>query len=175
MTTAAIGYMSMPAGFQYRALFQHGRPRHEKYDSFWRKHPPMDRVHRAKIFSAFDALAGFDDCIASKEVLYTDRRRLSEEERLDMNRKLSVLQSITYNNKAARRNRPLITVEYFSPCTDENSFAYGSGGIYRTLTGICRKVDKISGTITVDDEIISLDDISSITGDLFQTVGHDIP
>ena len=59
-----VGYMPMPAGFEYRALFLHGRPRHQKYDTFWIKHPPMNVTHRAKIFSAFDALAGFDDCIA---------------------------------------------------------------------------------------------------------------
>ena len=51
-----IGYMPMPASFHYRSLFLQGRPRHEKYDEFWRKHPPMDHVHRAKIFAPFDAL-----------------------------------------------------------------------------------------------------------------------
>ena len=60
MSTAVIGYMPMPVNFEYRSLFLHGRPKHEKFDDFWRKHPPMDKVHRAKIFSAFDALAGFD-------------------------------------------------------------------------------------------------------------------
>ena len=58
-----IGYMPMPISFRYKTLFLMGRPRHEKYDDFWRKHPPMDHVHRAKIFAPFDALAGFDDII----------------------------------------------------------------------------------------------------------------
>lgn len=90
MSTAVIGYMPMPVNFEYRSLFLHGRPKHEKFDDFWRKHPPMDRTHRAKIFSAFDALAGFDGWIASKEVRYCDRRYLSEEEQDNLDRKLSV-------------------------------------------------------------------------------------
>lgn len=70
MSAAAVppGYMPMPAGFPYRALFLHGRPRHQKYDDFWRRHPPMDPRHRAKIFSAFDALSGFSDCLAEARI-----------------------------------------------------------------------------------------------------------
>ncbi len=175
MSTAVIGYMPMPPGFEYRALFLHGRPRHEKYDDFWRKHPPMDTVHRAKIFSAFDALAGFGDCIASKEVAYCDRRHLSEEEHENLDKKLSVLRRLTRNSREVRRNRPLVSVEYFSPCTDRNSFAYGTGGLYETVSGICRKVDDITGMITVGDTEIPIDDITSVTGSLFAGIGDDIP
>lgn len=60
-----IGEMSMPVNFKYRKLFLHGRPKHEKFDDFWRKHPPMGTVHRAKIFAPFDALVGFDEAIES--------------------------------------------------------------------------------------------------------------
>lgn len=80
-----VGYMPMPAAFHYRSLFLQGRPRHEKYDDFWIRHPPMDHVHRAKIFAPFDALAGFDDCINSKDVLYEEKRILSGSEKDDLN------------------------------------------------------------------------------------------
>ena len=174
MSTAVIGYMPMPANFQYRSLFLHGRPKHEKYDDFWRKHPPMDTVHRAKIFSAFDALAGFGDCIASKEVQYCDRRHLSEEEHDNLDRKLSVLRCLTRNSREVRKNRPQISVEYFSPCRDRNSFAYGTGGIYETVSGICRKIDDIAGTITIGETVIPLDDIISVTSPLFGDTEDDI-
>ena len=167
MSTAAVGYMPMPADFPYRALFLHGRPRHRKYDDFWRKHPPMDRAHRAKIFSAFDALAGFDAWIAGKETLYRSRRYLSEGEREELDKKLALLRKLTCSGKAARRNRPRITVQYFSPCRDENSFAWGTGGTYETVSGTCRKIDAVSGTITVDDQVLPVADISSISGSLF--------
>ena len=169
-----VGYMPMPADFQYRSLFLHGRPRHQKYDDFWRRHPPMDITHRAKIFSAFDALAGFNDCITDKEVLYCDRRSLSEEEREELDRKLNILRRLTYSSKAAGKNRPRITVQYFSPCTDENSFAFGTGGIYETAAGICRKIDDISGTITVGRCSIPIEDISDISGSLFDERIRDI-
>ena len=98
-----IGYMPMPTDFPYKSIFLKGRPQHEKYDDFWRRHPPMDPVHRAKIFSPFDALAGFGDCIASKEIQYYSRRDLSEGEREELDRKLAVLQRLTCNGKEARK------------------------------------------------------------------------
>ena len=158
----------MPADFPYRSVYLHGRPRHEKYDDFWVKHPPMDTIHRAKIFAPFDALAGFGDCVSSKQILYQERIVMSEGERKELDRKVSILRELTINGKAARENRPLISVRYFVPCEDPNSDAYGSGGTYETTTGICRKIDDLSRTITVDDKVLAIDDISEISGDLFE-------
>ncbi len=177
MSAAAtqVGYMPMPAGFPYRALFRHGRPRHQKYDEFWRKHPPMDISHRAKIFSAFDALAGFGDRIADKEVLYCGRRQLSEGEREELDRKLSVLRRLTRGGRAAQKDRPAVTVRYFSPCDDEDSFAYGTGGLYKTVSGVCRKVDGVTGLIEVGDTAVPVEEISEITGRLFDAMEFDMP
>ena len=69
MYAAKLGAMQMPAGFKYRDIFMRGRPRHEKYDSFYIKHPPMPASRWAKIFAPFDALYGFDERIASKKVV----------------------------------------------------------------------------------------------------------
>ena len=73
-----VGFMQMPAGFRYKEVLRRGRPKHEKYDSFWIRHPPMPTSRWAKIFAPFDALYGFDDRIAGKEVLYCERKVLSE-------------------------------------------------------------------------------------------------
>ena len=162
MSASIIGYIPMPPNFKYRDLFLKGRPKHEKYDSFWIKHPPMDRVHRAKIFSPFDALAGFDECIESKLVLYTEKRMLSEEEKDKINAALNHLHSLTYNSKAARENRPQATVEYFIPFDDENSEWYGVGGRYNTITGVVWKVDPVKEQITIDEKVIPLYDIAEI-------------
>lgn len=51
-----------------------GRPRHEKYSDFWRKHIPMDPTHRAKQFAPFDALDGFGEAIAEKEMEVYERK-----------------------------------------------------------------------------------------------------
>ena len=96
-----IGEMPMPVNFRYAEVFRQGRPRHGKpgklstYDLFYIKHPPMDTVRRAKLFSAFDALKGFGDRIASKEVLYEDRRELTEEEKKELDRRLAVIRRLT--------------------------------------------------------------------------------
>ena len=155
-----VGYMPMPMSFHYRSLFLHGRPRHEKYDDFWRKHPPMDHVHRAKIFAPFDALAGFDDCVHSKTVLYEEKRILSGSEKEELNKKFSRLRSLTYNGRAARMNRPQATVTYFVPCPDKHNSWYNRGGQYRSYTGTVKKVD--CSAILIDDKTIFLDDIAGI-------------
>lgn len=61
------GSMQMPDGFKYKEILRRGRPRHEKYDSFWLKHPPMPPSRWAKIFAPFDALDGFDERIEEKK------------------------------------------------------------------------------------------------------------
>ena len=155
-----IGYMPMPASFHYRSLFLQGRPRHEKYDEFWRKHPPMDHVHRAKIFAPFDALAGFDECIDSKTVQYEEKRILSESEKDALNEKISLLHTLTYNGRTARMNRPTATVTYFVPCSDDHNEWFNRGGLYESYTGAVKKVD--CSCLVIDDKVIVLDDIAAI-------------
>lgn len=159
-----IGYMPMPRNFPDRLLFLKGRPRHDRNDDFWWKHPPMDRVHRAKIFSPFDALDGFDAEIDKKQILYHEKKILSEDERDTLNEKIGRLYSLTYNSRAARRNRPQATIQYFAPCMDPHNDWYGRGGNYKTITGTIKKVDAlVSRTLTIDDETIRIDDISEIS------------
>ena len=159
---AAVGAMAMPLDFKYKNVLQRGRPKHNKYDDFYRKHPPMDRVRWAKIFAPFDALDGFDEAVGAKLVQYEERRDLSECEKEELDQKLSTLQTLTYNGRVARQNKPAVKVKYFSPCTDIHSEWYGRGGTYKTIIGICRKVDIINRTLSVDDHIISFDDIATI-------------
>ena len=138
MTTAVypmIGIMQMPPGFKYREVFRRGRPKHEKYDSFWIRHPPMPTSRWAKIFAPFDALYGFDERIAGKEVQYCERKLLSDGEIEDLNRKMTVLHSLTYNGREARKNTPAVTITCFEPCVDIESEWYGRGGQYREING----------------------------------------
>ena len=162
--TGMVGYMAMPSSFSYRALFIAGRPKHQKYDAFWRKHPPMDKVHRAKIFSPFDALAGFNECIQSKNTVYCEKRTLSEGEMDELNKTLSYLCSLTYNSRASRINRPVVTIEFFVLCNDSQNEWYEKGGRYETVTGTVSKVDAlIAKTMTIDERVIPLADISVIS------------
>ena len=158
-----VGYMPMPLSFAHRSLFLHGRPKHQKFDDFWWKHPPMDIKHRAKIFAPFDALTGFDDAIDSKTVPYEKKRILSDEEKTDLDRKLASLASLTYNSRAARANAMTAVVTYFVPCRDAESEWFGRGGRYEEIRGIVMKVDPdVSSMLLIDEKAIAFDDIAEI-------------
>ena len=175
-----LGAASMPADFRYMDVFTQKRPRHEPFDPFMLKHPQMDPGHRAKIFSPFAALKGFSEIIASKEILYEPKKELDEEQMDELNRRLVILHNLTWNSRMARKNRPMVRVRYFCPCTDENSFfLYNSdnplaAGRYEEIAGMCRKVDaEVRRIIQIEDQEIALEEIIAIedTGDrrLFET------
>ena len=123
----------------------------------------MDPGHRAKIFAPFDALAGFDDCIDAKKVLYEARRVLSEEEKKKLDEALGVLRSLTYNGRVARENSPMATITYFVPCAHVNSEWYGKGGVYEEISGVVSRVDaEVNQDIVVDGVTICLDTVAGI-------------
>ena len=70
----------MPADFRYREVFLKGKPQHDRFDPFRIRHPSMDRGRRAKIFAPFDALRGFREAIAAKDVPDSNEVQLSREE-----------------------------------------------------------------------------------------------
>ena len=74
-----IGYMPMPEGFKYAELVKAGRPKHEKIDELWLRHPPMDLNIRAKIFAPFDALKGYKELIkVSEEEVRKEQESVAE-------------------------------------------------------------------------------------------------
>ena len=158
-----IGVIPMPSNFRYIETFRKGRPRHEKLDPFWRRHPNMDLGKRAKIFAPFDALRGFSAAIIAKNEIYEYRRELSEEERDEINQTLSLLQQLTANGRLARENQVQVTVTYFVPCADRNNEAYGYRGQYERISGTVWKVDPlITRTIQIDDRYIPIENVLQI-------------
>ena len=155
---------ALPFGFKYAAAFLSGRPQHTRFDDFSRKHPQMERGKRAKIFAPFDALDGYSDSINSKNVEYVERLELEETDRIELNRRLQILQGLTYNSKSARSNRVIVSVRYYIPCTDHNRFAWQMLGQYVIITGICWKVEPgEKGFIKIDEAVIPLADVVEIT------------
>ena len=69
---------------RYRKVYERGKPKHSPFDDFSIKHPSMDLSRRAKIFSPFDALKGFNEEIASTEqsfeANYSDLEHVPAEE-----------------------------------------------------------------------------------------------
>ena len=155
-----IGELPMPEDFRYRDILSRGKPQHTKTDAFRLRHPSMVIGKRAKIFAPFDALRGFSDAVASKRELYEARREQSEEILEELDRRLGILYELTRGRPPAQRRFPEIAVTVFVPCTDENNEAFGTGGQYCTLTGICRNVDLFqSRCLLLDSRQIRISDI----------------
>lgn len=160
-----VGAMPMPANFRYRDVFLKGKPYHDRYDAFRSRHPSMDVGKRAKIFAPFDALKGFNEAVAAKDVLYQDKAALSEEDTTELNRRLAILQGLTYNSRMARANHVQVTVTYYEACSDVNHEDYGLRGQYRTISGICWKEDaEVTKTILIDRMRICMETIRRIDG-----------
>jgi len=124
---------------------------------FLRRHPRMTRQHRAKIFAPFAALVGFDEHIRSKEVPYVDKHELDADEEWELNRRLGILRSLTYNSRVAGANSVTVSVEYYIPCMDVTNDAYGRKGLYQTVTGTVRRVDMINQVLVIADTSDSSD------------------
>ncbi|MBR4204451.1 MAG: hypothetical protein IKQ92_03145 [Clostridia bacterium] len=159
----------MATEFQYAKTLLAGPPRYD--DIFLRKHPPMDRTHRAKIFAPFDALDGFDHTLRFKDVVYLTQTALSEDEAATLDKRLRLLAQLTKNGKQARENRIVVSIKYFAPCADIYSEAYGTGGTYDTVTGVVWLVDPVNRVILVGEAAIGFENIRQINGPVFEKRG----
>ena len=69
---------------RYKKVLEKGKPTHTINDDFYIKHPPMDLTRRAKIFSPFDALKGYDEELVKTELDFeannSDIERIPAEE-----------------------------------------------------------------------------------------------
>ena len=158
-----FGDVIFPQNFKYIEVIRKGKPQHEKYDNFYLKHPPMELSKRAKIFSPFDALKGFNDAVASKEIIYEERKELNDEDKRELVIKLNILYNLTLNSKIAKENNITAEITYFIPCNDTNNEAYMLKGKYETVKGIVQKVDTvIHKTIKINDIEIAIGDIIKI-------------
>lgn len=168
MTSAVVGYMPMPAGFAHADVFRRGRPRHgmpgrlSTYDAFYRKHPPMDAGRRAKIFAPFDALKGFSERVLAKEVLYEEKRVLTEGEKEELDHRIGILHEMTKTSRLAQENRVQVTITHFIPCREAENDAFGKRGTYENTSGILQKIDLVWKQVVLDREEISADNIVEI-------------
>ena len=118
------------AGQKYADILQMERPEPSV------KHPRMSLGSRAKIFSPFAALRGFDDELAAEgaQTLRVARAELSEEEKAALSAKLARL-----------RRGMTITVRYFVP--DLLCPADPPAGRYKTVTGAVQALDPVCKTL----------------------------
>ena len=169
---------------KYAAIIHTPRPVHHQ-DEFAFRHPPMDRRKRAKLFAAFDALAGYDEALAEQEVIYVERELLSESKLAELDEKLNRLWQAYHESKSgvkylggselpAQFEAPVVTVRYF-----EEAPGQAGRGLYHTVTGRVMKLDLVHGDMLVEEEgastcddirmlCLSLSDIFEYEGRIFE-------
>ena len=118
------------------------------------KHPRMTIQNRAKIFSPFAALRGYDEQLA-EEKQRTERvtkRILTEEEMSDLSDKLmQVTKGMT------------VTVSYFVEDTTHSEMP--AVGNYVTLTGKVEAIDPVFRTLQIAKEVVPFEDLVDVSGD----------
>lgn len=118
------------------------------------KHPRMTLQNRAKIFSPFAALRGYDEQLA-EEKQRTERvtkRILTEEEMSDLSdRLMQVTKGMT------------ITVRYF--VEDTAHPAVPAVGNYVTLTGQVESIDPVFRTLQIAKAVVPFEDLVEVRGD----------
>ena len=160
MNTMTIGYLPMPRDFKYTDVIKRGMPDKDEY--FYMKHPHMPFGKRAKIFSPFAALRGFEEEVESKEVLYVRKKELDTDEYYELNDKLARLHELTRTRRLAREIRPEARIEYYVLCTDKHNEAYNEKGTYQVIEGTVTEVDQYGQKIMIDELTIDFGDISRI-------------
>ena len=118
------------------------------------KRYPMDVQHRAKQFAPFAALRGFEEIVRKQEILYEQRKVLSEEQKCGLDRKL---QMVSVGMK--------IQATYF-----KESREMKPAGQYHTICGTVEFFDP-SIHLRIDDTIILIPDVCELSGDKLVTKG----
>ena len=103
---------------------------------------PMPVSERAKQFAPFSPLHGLHRALAEKEKIREPRREISEEFAAELNTTLCTLE----------RGR-VVTVYYYDAAEQP----------YRQLTGAVTSVDAYKRTLTVEQTVVSFDDLFEIT------------
>ena len=136
---------------KYGDIIEMERPQTEES---LRKHPRMTLQNRAKIFSPFSPLRGYDEQLAA-EKQRTERvpkRILTEEEMSALSdRLMQVTKGMT------------ITVRYFVEDTAHPEIP--AVGNYVTLTGRVESIDPVFRTLQIAKVVVPFEDLVEVSGD----------
>ena len=116
-------------------------------------HPKMDLGNRAKLFSSFDALRGFDLALLTKQAerQLTVRRELLDDAQEELERKLHMLQA-----------GMKVSITYFRM---EKMIGDMEVGTYITETGVVEEVDLQENAIVLRTAFIPISDIAELNTD----------
>ncbi len=120
------------------------------------KHPRMRVEDRAKIFTPFAALKGYEEAIAAKQKIIVPRIDLSEEAKEYLDLQLGRIELLLTNGE-----HPIITVVFFQKDKESSE----AGGEYIQFTGMVAKFDRTSRILQIVEKRLRLDDIYGIEGE----------
>lgn len=121
-------------------------------------HPHMEVIDRAAQFSPFAALTGYDAAVKETARLTDEKVELDEYMKDALNDKLQII--------AERlKEHPEIAITYFRPDAKKN------GGAYVTTISTVKRIDEYERVIIMTNgEVIHVDDMISIDGQIFETM-----
>ncbi len=112
-------------------------------------HKRMSNYDRCAQFMPFSALVGYKEAVVETARITDDRIILDEEAKEILDNKISLI-------KSKLSLKPVVSITYFVP--DKSK----SGGSYKSVKGIIKKIDLYKGIIVIDDNKISICDIIDI-------------
>ncbi len=118
------------------------------------KHKSMSIADRAKIFSPFAALTGFEDAIEEKNIVKQIKTELSDEQKNELDIKFGKI-----SHMLEKDNHPIVTVVYFIKDKETKE------DICLKKTGMVAKIEIESGYIQIVEEKIKFEDLYSIAGE----------
>ena len=138
--------------FSYQDIIDQVRP-------ISKRHSPMANADRAKQFSPFAALKGYEEALQLKQKRYTPRIELTEDAKSLLDRKLHNLRQWLENGQ-----KPIVTIRYFVPKTvrnpgktlDESDIELGS---YLEINGAAEKINSEMRSIQISGESLGIDDV----------------
>ena len=121
-------------------------------------HPHMAAIDRAAQFSPFAALTGYDAAIKETARLTDERVELDEYMKDSLSDRLQIIAD-------RLKEYPEIAITYFQPDMKKN------GGAYVTAISTAKKIDQYERVVVMTDRtVISIDEIISIDGQIFETM-----
>ena len=119
-------------------------------------HERMSHYNRAAQFSPFAAVVGYDGAIKETARLTDQKIELDESEKIVLSERLNIVQE-----KLSKKQDVGFT--YFQ--SDEKK----TGGEYRCLVGVVKKIDEYERAVVMEDGTrIAIEEIVEISGKLFK-------
>lgn len=120
-------------------------------------HKRMSEYDRCSQFMPFSALTGYKEAVIETARLTSDKVLLDNDLKEIISDKINLINNNLYL-------KPIVKITFFIP--DKSK----SGGSYKNVRGIVKKIDLYNNIIVIDNIIISFNNIINVESDLFDII-----